>query len=125
MNAEIENYKAKIQFLEKKVLELEKSNSNLSTSLQHQYQFSSKVANIIFDMDCLLTKKNNEIAHLKIQLKKSPTDSNIEDFSIDLDNDSVESKYSPQAQITIDVSSASTTSVDQSRVVSGTKGVAN
>ena len=64
MNAEIENYKAKIQFLEKKVLELEKSNSNLSTSLQHQYQFSSKVANIIFDMDCLLTKKNNEIAHL-------------------------------------------------------------
>ena len=116
MNAEIENYKAKIEFLEKKVLELEKSNANLSASLQQQCQFSSKVATIIYDMDCLLTKKTDEIAHLKMQLKKSP-DSNIEDFAIDLDNDSVESKYSPQAQITIDVSSASTTSVDVNEYV--------
>ena len=117
MNAEIESYKAKIEFLEKKVLDLEKSNANLSASLQKQCQFSAKVANIIFDMDCLLTNKSDEIAYLKMQLKKFPTDSNIEDFAIDLDNDSVESKYSPQGQITIDVSSARTTSVDVNEYV--------
>ena len=117
MNAEIENYKAKIEFLEKKVFELEKLNKNLSASLQQQYQFSAKVANIIFDMDSLLAKKSDEIAHLKMQLLQSPADSTIEDFAIDLDKDSVESNYSPQPQITIGVSSARTTSVDVNEYV--------
>ena len=117
MNAEIENYKTKIEFLEKKVFGLEKLNKNLSASLQQQCQFSAKVANIIFDMDSLLTKKSDEIAHLKMQLLQSPADSNIEDFAIYLDKDSVESNYSPQPQITIDVGGAGTTSVDVNEYV--------
>ena len=71
MNMEIEHYKSKIECLEERVLELEKSNINLNESLRKQIQFSAKLSNIIFDMDCLLAKKSNEIANFEIELKNA------------------------------------------------------
>ena len=88
MSVEIENYKARIEFLEKKVAELEKSNKNLTECLRQQYEFSAKVSNIIFDMDSLLTKKSDEIARLEMQLKNDTVD--IKDFAIDLAEDEVD-----------------------------------
>ena len=87
MDSEIKNYKTKIELLEKRVAELENSNKVLKECLRQQYQFSAKVSNIVFEMDCLLVKKSNEIAHLESQLKNVPKESNINDFTIDLVKD--------------------------------------
>lgn len=95
MDSEIRNYKTKIELLEKRVAELENSNKVLKECLRQQYQFSAKVSNIVFEMDCLLTKKSNEIAHIESQLKNVPKESNINDFTIDLVKDEEFSEVDP------------------------------
>ena len=87
MDSEIRNYKTKIELLEKREAELENSNKVLKECLRQQYQFSAKVSNIVFEMDCLLTEKSDEIAHIESQLKNVPKESNINDFTIDLVKD--------------------------------------
>ena len=86
-------YEAKIEFLEKRVSELELRNSGLKQCLSQHMEFSTKLSNIIFEMDCLLEKKGKEIAQLQAELENR-NKVQVDDFTIDLgtENDSNEAR---------------------------------
>ena len=90
VDIQISEYKERISALEKKVFDLEKSNQALEKMLEENNSFSTMVSKIVFKMDCLLVKKNEEIKKLELELKNM-TDSLAvipSDFSMDLfDND--------------------------------------
>ena len=59
----------KIEFLERKVRDLENHNAGLREVLLKNVQFSTKLSNITYEMDCLLVKKGREIRDLQEKLK--------------------------------------------------------
>ena len=71
MENKIVEYERKIDFLEKKVSELENYNKNLRECLVQNVQFSTKLSNITYEMDCLLVKKGQEIRDLEKKLEQS------------------------------------------------------
>ena len=94
MKNKVIEYVRKIEALEKKVPDLEKHNQDLQKCLDKNVQFSAKLSNITYEMDCLLVKKGREIRELekkleqslaKVQSDQTPAqDSKIEDFEIDM-----------------------------------------
>ena len=89
MENKIEEYEKKIQFLEKKVSDLEKYNAGLRECLLKNVQFSTKLSNITYEMDCLLVKKGQEIRELEKKIEESLTSatassSKLMDFDIDM-----------------------------------------
>ena len=89
MENKIEEYEKKIQFLEKKVSDLEKYNAGLRECLLKHVQFSTKLSNITYEMDCLLVKKGQEIRELEKKIEDSLTrttasSSKLTDFDIDM-----------------------------------------
>ena len=67
----INKYEEKIGYLEKKISDLEKHSAMLRECLLKNVQFSTKLSNITYEMDCLLVKKGEQIRHLEQQLEKS------------------------------------------------------
>ena len=59
------------RFLEKKVSDLEKYNASLRECLVQNIQFSTKLSNITYEMDCLLVKKGQEIRDLEKEIEQS------------------------------------------------------
>ena len=93
MESKIIEYERKIEALEKKVFELEKYNADLRESFLKNVQFSTKLSNITYEMDCLLVKKGQEIRDLEIKLEQSlarlesvqdPVKQELEDFDMDM-----------------------------------------
>ena len=86
MDQKIFEYEKKIEFLEGKVIDLEKHNAGLREILIKNVQFSTKLSNITYEIDCLLVKKTQEIRDLEKKLAQSlaRVDSKIEDFDIDM-----------------------------------------
>ena len=94
MKNKVIEYVRKIEALEKKVSDLERLNEDLQKCLVQNVQFSAKLSNITYEMDCLLVKKGREIRELekkleqslaKVQSDQTPAqDSKIEDFEIDM-----------------------------------------
>ena len=80
-------YERKIEVLEKKVSYLEKRNEGLRECLLKNVQFSTKLSNITYEMDCLLVKKGQEIRDLEKKLELSMarvTSVEVENFDIDM-----------------------------------------
>ena len=71
MENKISEYEKKIAFLEKKVSDLEKYNAGLRECLVQNIQFSTKLSNITYEMDCLLVKKGQEIRDLEKKIEQS------------------------------------------------------
>ena len=71
MENKITEYEKKIAFLEKKVSDLEKYNASLRECLVQNIQFSTKLSNITYEMDCLLEKKGQEIRDLEKNIKQT------------------------------------------------------
>ena len=71
MENKIREYERKIEKLEKKVSDLEQYNARLRECLLKNAQFSNKLSNITYEMDCLLVKKGNEIRDLEKKLEES------------------------------------------------------
>ena len=71
MENEIKEYERKIEMLEKKVSDLEKRNDSLRECLIKNVQFSTKLSNITYEMDCLLEKRAQEIRDLEKKLEES------------------------------------------------------
>ena len=89
VDIQISEYKERIATLEKKVFDLEKSNQLLEKMLDEKISFSTTVARIVFQMDCLLVQKNEEIKKLELEMKNM-TDSLAvipSDFTMDLFNE--------------------------------------
>ena len=92
MEIKILEYERKIEILEKKVADLEKYNAGLRECFLQNIQFSTKLSNITYEMDCLLVKKSQQIRDLETKLDKSLAEVNsiqslepkIEDFDIDM-----------------------------------------
>ena len=94
MESKIREYEENIEFLEKKVSDLEMRNASLRECLQSNVQFSTKLSNIIYEMDCLLVKKGQEILDLEksleeslIRTSKSQPISALDDFDIDMNSE--------------------------------------
>jgi len=85
----IREYEERISTLEKKVIDLEKSNQVLEKMLEEKISFSSLVSKIVFKMDCLLVQKTEKIKKLELEMKNY-TDTNLEvvpsDFTLDMFN---------------------------------------
>ena len=82
MENKISEYERKIAFLEKKVSDLEKYNASLRECLRQNFQFSTKLSNITYEMDCLLVKKGQEIRDLEKKIdQKSQT---LMDFELEM-----------------------------------------
>ena len=101
MEKKIKEYEKKIEFLEKKVSDLEKYNSGLRECLLKNVQFSTKLSNITYEMDCLLVKKGQEICELEKKIEESFTratasesSSKLTDFDIDLTSEEHEENES-------------------------------
>ena len=101
MENKINEYEKKIEFLEKKVSDLEKYNASLRECLLKNVQFSTKLSNITYEMDCLLVKKGKEIRDLEKRIEqssKSKPSPILMDFDIEMstpeeqEQDSVASK---------------------------------
>ena len=73
MENKIREYKNKIEFLERKVSDLEKLNAGLRECLLRNLQFSTKLSKITYEMDCLLERKGQEIRDLEEKLKEFST----------------------------------------------------
>ena len=89
VDIQISEYKERIATLEKKVFDLEKSNQLLEKMLDEKISFSTTVSKIVFQMDCLLVQKNEEIKKLELEMKNM-TDSLAvipSDFTMDLFNE--------------------------------------
>ena len=71
MEIKIREYDEKIAKLEKKVSDLEIHNSDLRECLLKNIQFSTKLSNITYEMDCLLEKNGKEIRNLEKKLEES------------------------------------------------------
>ena len=71
MEIKISEYERKIEILEKKVANLEKKNTGLRDCLLKNVLFSTKLSNIIYEMDCLLVNRRQEIRKLERELKES------------------------------------------------------
>ena len=71
MEIKISEYERKIEILEKKVANLEKKNTGLRDCLLKNVLFTTKLSNIIYEMDCLLVKMGHEIRKLETELKES------------------------------------------------------
>ena len=71
MENKITEYENKIALLEKKVSNLEKYNASLRECLLKNVQFSTKLSNITYEMDCLLVKKGQEIRDLEKKIEQS------------------------------------------------------
>ena len=94
MDHKIIEYEKKIEFLERKVRDLENHNAGLREVLLKNVQFSTKLSNITYEMDCLLVKKGREIRNLQEKLKngrpslssayKCEPSSSLMDFDIDM-----------------------------------------
>ena len=87
MENKINEYEKKIEFLEKKVSDLEKYNASLKECLLKNVQFSTKLSNITYEMDCLLVKKGQEIRDLEKRIEqssKSKPSSTLMDFDIEM-----------------------------------------
>ena len=91
MESKIREYEKKIDFLEEKILDLEKRNAGLRECLVRNVQFSTKLSNITYEMDCLLVKKGQEIRDLENKIEeslaktsKSESISTLRDFDIDM-----------------------------------------
>ena len=94
MESRLIQYEKKIEFLETKVSDLEKRNAGLRECLLSNVQFSTKLSNIIYEMDCLLVKKGQEIRDLEKNLEesltrafKSESISALNDFDIDMNSE--------------------------------------
>ena len=94
MENKIREYEQKIEILEKKVCDLEQRNAGLRQCLLTNVQFSTKLSNITFEMDCLLVKKGAEIRALEkkleeslIRVPKAPADEMLTDFDIEMNDD--------------------------------------
>ena len=72
MENKIIEYEKKIEILERKVSDLEKHNAGLREVLINNVQFSTKLSNITYEMDCLLVKKGQEIRDLQDLLENCP-----------------------------------------------------
>jgi len=87
MENKISEYEKKIEFLEKKVSDLEKYNASMRECLLKNVQFSTKLSNITYEMDCLLVKKGQEIRDLEKKIEQSskskPTPT-LMDFEIEM-----------------------------------------
>ena len=104
MENEIKEYERKIEILEKKVSDLEKRNDRLRECLIKNVQFSTKLSNIIYDMDCLLVKKGREIRDLQEKLEnclpsacKSEAGSPLMDFDMDICSEEYKFEAKPSA----------------------------
>ena len=87
MENKITEYEKKIEFLEKKVSDLEKYNASLKECLLKNVQFSTKLSNITYEMDCLLVKKGQEIRDLEKKIEqssKSKPSPTLMDFDIEM-----------------------------------------
>ena len=94
MENKIIEYEKKIEVLERKVSDLEKHNAGLREVLIKNVQFSAKLSNITYEMDCLLVKKGQEIRDLQELLEncphrlteacKSEPSPTLNDFDIDM-----------------------------------------
>ena len=87
MENKITEYEKKISFLEKKVSDLEKYNASLRECLVQNIQFSTKLSNITYEMDCLLVKKGQEIRDLEKEIEqssKSEPSPKLMDFEIEM-----------------------------------------
>ena len=91
MENKIREYERKIQKLEKKVSDLENYNAGLRECLVKNVQFSTKLSNITYEMDCLLVKKGQEIRDLEkkladtsLRFSQPATNEMLTDFDIEL-----------------------------------------
>ena len=87
MENKIIEYEKKIEFLEKKVSDLEKYNASLKECLLKNVQFSTRLSNITYEMDCLLVKKGQEIRDLEKRIEqssKSKPSPTLMDFEIEM-----------------------------------------
>ena len=94
MENKIREYEQKIEALEKKIAELENRNAGLHKCLIENVQFSTKLSNITYEMDCLLVKKGEEIRDLEKKLNESSmrislpvSDEMLTDFDIEMNDD--------------------------------------
>ena len=94
MENKIREYEQKIEKLEKKVSDLEKYSAGLRECLLKNVQFSTKLSNITYEMDCLLVKKRQEIRDLEKRLEESSlrliqpaTGEILADFDIEMTDD--------------------------------------
>ena len=91
MENKIKEYENRIEFLEKKVSDLEKYNAGLREILLKNIEFSTKLSNITYEMDCLLVKRGHEIRELEKKIEESlaratacESSSKLTDFDIDM-----------------------------------------
>ena len=87
MEIKIREYEEQIAKLEKKVSDLEIHNSGLRECLLKNIQFSTKLSNITYEMDCLLVKKGQEIRDLEQRIEqssKSKPSPTLMDFEIEM-----------------------------------------
>ena len=111
MENKIREYEQKIAILEKKVSELEKRNAGLRECLVSNVQFSTNLSNIIYEMDCLLVKKGQEIRDLEKQLEqnlskiaKFESSQMLTDFDMEITDDaSMESPITEQNSEAINI----------------------
>ena len=89
VDIQISEYKERISTLEKKVFDLEQSNQLLEKMLDEKISFSTTVSKIVFQMDCLLVQKNEEIKKLKLEMKDMTDTLAVipSDFTMDLFNE--------------------------------------
>ena len=89
VDIKIQEYEGRISLLEKKVLDLEKSNLVLEKMMDNNITFSSNVSKIIFKMDCLLAQKNDEIRKLESEIKNMAESLTAipSDFAMDMFNE--------------------------------------
>ena len=106
MENKIREYEQKIEKLEKKVSDLENYNASLRECLLKNVQFSTKLSNITYEMDCLLVKKGQEIRDLEKKLAETSlrfsqpaTNEMLTDFDIELTDDFLDdSNYNESAK---------------------------
>ena len=91
MENKIKEYENRIEFLEKKVSDLEKYSAGLRECLLKNVEFSTKLSNITYEMDCLLVKRGHEIRELEKKIEESlaretacESTSRLTDFDIDM-----------------------------------------
>ena len=69
-NDETENLFEKIEFLERKIWDLECYNSSLTDCLRDSYKFSTKLTMMTHQMDQLLTQRNAQILQNKAEIER-------------------------------------------------------
>ena len=64
----------KIEFLERKISDLENYNSSLTDCLRDSYKFSTKLTMMTHQMDQLLTQRNVELAESRAEIIRLETE---------------------------------------------------